>query len=66
MAETAKSIQKTTDLFSKDSKEESVPKSINNIHNKAFMWHNILLKCQEIKNLSAATSTGFSQAKRLK
>lgn len=59
MAETAKSIQKTRDLFSKDSKEESVPKSINKIHNKAFIWHNILLKCQEIKNPSASTNTGF-------
>lgn len=66
MAETAKSIQKTIDLFSKDSKEESVPKSINNIHNKAFIWHNILLKHQEVKNPSASANTDFSQAKRPK
>lgn len=60
MAETAKSIQKTTALFSKDSNEENVPKTINNVHNKAFILHNILLKCQEIQNPSAPTNTGFS------
>lgn len=59
MAEAAKSIQKTTALFSKYSKEENVPKSINNVH-KAFMLHNILLKRQEVQNLSALTNTGFS------
>lgn len=60
MAETAKSIQKTTALCSKDSKEENVPKSINNIHNKVFILHNFLLKCQEIQNPSASTNTGLS------
>lgn len=66
MAETAKSVPKTTALFSKDSKEENVPKSINNIHNKAFILHNILLKCQEIQNPSTSTNSGFSQARRPK
>lgn len=65
MAETAKSIQKTTDLFSKDSKEENVPKSINSIHNKAFILHNILLKCQEIKIQQLLQILAFHRLKGL-
>lgn len=66
MAETAKSIQKTTALFSKDSREENVPKSINNIHNKPFILHNILLKCQEAQNPSTSANTRVSWARRPK
>lgn len=60
MAETAKLIQKTTVLFSKYSKEVNVPKSINNMQNKAFVLHNIFLKRGEIENLLGSANAGFS------
>lgn len=59
-AETAKLIQKTTVMFSKYSKEVNVPKSINNIQNKAFVLHNIFLKCWAIENLLGSANAGFA------